>query len=203
MTMPDFIDPTGENEIVAAHWQYFRLSRQAIRDARTKWAELQTLLDAFDRMPQNDRLTHFMAISTLHMEYQDQAAVGTIFAGLCAEAFINHFLFLQFDESEAEELEKMSMVAKWLILPKIAEHNGAKANFGVFQQLSYVAKARNSLVHFKTKIEPTMMQAERVKYVEQAEKCLDLIKKAILELAKVAPEFEDFEISYYVTHDQG
>ena len=108
-----------------------------------------------------------------------------IFCALSLEAFINDYAINRTSKSYLKDyLDKLDIYSKWVVIPKLATGSQLDTGAQPMQDLDWLIKQRNKLVHFKTE----MVEADKVitkmgVYDEHvAQKALDTVKNAVLAL---------------------
>jgi len=92
-----------------------------------------------------------------------------VFAALCLEAFIYDYAATYFSNSYVDNyLDKLSLVAKWVVIPKLVLGKEFPRDSRAFECLVKLKKARDALVHAKSKQEPSSDE-ERAKMLDELE----------------------------------
>lgn len=92
-----------------------------------------------------------------------------VFAALCLEAFIYDYAARCFSNSYVDNyLDKLNLVAKWVVIPKLVLGKEFPRDSQAFECLVKLKKARDTLVHAKSKQEPSSDE-ERAKMLDELE----------------------------------
>lgn len=80
------------------------------------------------------------------------AAVTTIvFCGMCLEAAIYDFAAWHLDDNYVKTyLDKLDLIAKWMVIPKLVAQQEIPAGFATHEHLRTLVALRNSLVHHRS-----------------------------------------------------
>ncbi len=118
---------------------------------------------------------------------QDLAAVH-ILSVASAEAHINTRAKELLEGRLWDSFERLSLDAKWLMLPSLKQRPAFKAGAEPFQSFDKVVRYRNSLVHYKAHKEPWMNEPPEFLNklglsLEAAEQSISSVRSMIAELA--------------------
>jgi hypothetical protein len=92
--------------------------------------------------------------------------VQHLFAAMCLEAFIYDYAATNFTDSYAKKyLDKLDLVAKWVVIPKLALCVEFPKDSQAFEYLRAIKKERDKLVHSKSRAE--LSEEEREKEIAQ------------------------------------
>ncbi|CAN5556359.1 hypothetical protein BH10PLA2_BH10PLA2_25420 [soil metagenome] len=175
----------------ANHWMYWGIAQAHLRLAHRSFGVYTMLLEraATQGIPVNKEW--FLAVN----EATQSATIATVFAGLAAEAYINHLAIEKLDTFRLEGLDKLTTEMKWVIVPKLIYRKGIEPSSHVVEGLKRLAKLRNQLVHFKSKplrmpLNPTRLEAR----VRDAEGAVKGVSEAIKALHRIDPKFEKYRV---------
>jgi len=103
-----------------------------------------------------------------------------VFAALCLEAFIYDYAARYFSSSYVENyLDKLNLIAKWVVIPKLVLGKEFPRDSQAFERLVKLKRARDTLVHAKSRPAPANSEEE--------EKLLEALERK---------ETENFENAY-------
>jgi len=110
-----------------------------------------------------------------------------IFSAFTLEAYINHYGISRLSRNYfSKYLDKLDLLAKWLVIPRIL--NGKKLNPGsaAMQDLSWLVSLRNRLAHFKSKT-ITVKELEESDWLwyEDAERAIRTVKRVVSLLKRI------------------
>jgi hypothetical protein len=115
------------------------------------------------------------------------ALVVIIFCAASLEAYINHYAISHLSKNYFETyLDKLNLRSKWVVIPRII--NGTQLNTGskAIQELSWLIKLRNELMHYKSrKIEIHNIKETDFLYEKDAKRAINAVKKLAQELHKI------------------
>lgn len=138
-------------------------------------------------------------IGTIIKEKNRCARIAVVFAAVAAESFIYSFALTGFSRSYVKRhLEKLDLVSKWVLIPRLIGGVELPQDGQAFELLSLLVKSRNALVHAKTRsfdlAATTFDQLEShfSRHIEQAERAIETLD-ALITFAStfVQPEFAE------------
>ncbi len=155
---------------------YFNAARRALAQARAlkpavdaahlRWSQLQARARAADQLDVDGEQAHLgyaleeeePRIAQAYGPYIEALAVTQVMAASALEAHINDQASARLARRAFENFDKLPLEGKWLFLPRLVpedQRSGSGFDPGAepFQGFAKVVKARNDLVHFKTKRE--------------------------------------------------
>lgn len=92
--------------------------------------------------------------------------VEHLFAAMCLEAFIYDYAATSFTDTYVRKyLDKLDLVAKWVVIPKLALGIEFPRDTQAFEYLRAIKKERDKLVHSKSRAE--LSEEERAKELAQ------------------------------------
>jgi hypothetical protein len=179
------------------HGDYFKV----VTDTFSRIQKLRQEHDQFQSMHKGKALSdndiNFFA--SKNDAIGELALIVIVFAAFTLEAYINHYGISRLSRNYfSSYLDKLDLLAKWLIIPGIV--TGKKLNPGIaaMQDLSWLVSHRNRLAHFKSKT----VTVEEIKesdwlWFEDAEKAVRTVKRVVSSLkridAKADSEWLDYE----------
>jgi hypothetical protein len=93
-----------------------------------------------------------------------------------------------------DHLDKLDVFSKWVVVPRIAAGSQLKKSDQAMQDLRWLIKERNRLVHFKSQyVKPE--QIESYKDLD-AERAIRTVKAAVLALKTVDPKANETWLQY-------
>ncbi|MBI3231256.1 MAG: hypothetical protein HYZ45_14165 [Burkholderiales bacterium] len=139
-----------------------------------------------------------------------------VFSAMCVEAAIFDFAAIHLGDSYSEQyLDKLDLVSKWLVIPRLACSTGLAERGAAINSLRTLVKFRNSLAHQKSKpldlqkmaIEDTNHKSDTFPNdVHTAYKTIVLLSlelnSATGEITCVLPPFEKHVISSHLIPDR-
>ncbi|TES86796.1 MAG: hypothetical protein E3J89_01965 [Candidatus Aminicenantes bacterium] len=113
--------------------------------------------------------------------------VVILFCALAAEAYINDYGIENLSKNYfTKYLDKLDLVSKWIILPRIITGRQLNPGSNPMQDLSWLTGLRNKLAHSKSrKIPIDKIEKSDFFWIEDAEKSLGTIRNLIAELRKI------------------
>lgn len=131
-------------------------------------------------------------------ELHHHSASTVVSAALFLEAFIYDYAAANFSDTYTiKYLDKLSLVSKWAVIPKLVTGKDFPTEGQAFEHLVKLHKARNSLVHYKSVPLPdNIVELERV--LEKMEKedeanvvnAYQTVKEVLTELRKLEVDGE-------------
>lgn len=173
------------------------------KEAKTRFADISSENQSGAKMKEALEFQHI-----LHM----RMITAPIFGAIAAENFIYNygceFISVEFCN---ENLDKLDTLSKWRVIPKLACGKDIPPQSSIFSELRELIKARNSLVHLKSKVivdppldsfETMVMRVEAEdqmfrKIAKRSPKIIVGLVEALLEIdprAKVRKLVEDMAI---------
>ena len=103
-------------------------------------------------------------------EMRHHFASTIVFGAMCLEAFIYDYAAHHFGDTFAKNyLDSLNFVSKWVVIPKLVTGKDFPTDGQAFERLKNLAKARNDLVHHKSRKRPSE-DAELEKLMDEIEK---------------------------------
>lgn len=114
----------------------------------------------------------------------DYIVLTIVFSALSLEACINNYAIERLSKSYLKNyLDKLDLVSKWIIIPRIVTGQQLDPGSEPIQNLRWLVNQRNNLVHFKTKkVKSGQFEASHFLWPVQAEKALDTVRIVVVAL---------------------
>jgi hypothetical protein len=167
------------------HGDYFKL----VADSYSKIEELKREHDQFQislkRKEVSDDDIDFLA--SRNDTIGELALIVIVFSAFTLEAFINHHGISRLSRNYfSKYLDKLDLLAKWLVIPRVV--TGKKLNPGsaAMQDLSWLVSLRNRLAHFKSKT-ISMDEIEESDWLwhEDAQRAVRTVKRTVALLKRI------------------
>ena len=130
----------------------------------------------------------------LERERDKCSKISIVFAAMCLEAFIYDYAATATSDSYVKKyLDKLDLVSKWIIVPRIITGKEIPRGSKALQMLSKLIAARNSLIHFKSRTstwDDSFLAREEdleLKMVENTRNAYPTIGMLMKELRKIDP----------------
>ena len=111
--------------------------------------------------------------------------IVVIFCALSLEAFINDYAINRTSKSYLKNyLDKLDLYSKWVVIPRLVTGSQLDTSGQPMEDLDWLIKQRNKLVHFKTEmVEVGKVMTKMGVYNEQvARKAINTVKNIVLAL---------------------
>ena len=132
------------------------------------------------------------SLQPIALSYIQNAASVHILCFACLEAHINVRAEEKLQGKAFNEFDKLTTTGKWLFFPKIVGAGEFEAGLQPFQSLQRLATRRNSLVHYKTRVDYRQYGFEVPNFVDELElrvpglqNSLDAVKGMVVRLAEM------------------
>lgn len=131
-------------------------------------------------------------------EMRHHSASTVVFAALCLEAFIYDYAAHNFSDTYAKNyLDQLNLVSKWVVIPKLVTGKDFPTEGQAFEHLVKLRKARNDLVHYKSRPLPTNIREWAKVHVEMEKEddanvvnAYQTVKEVLTELRKLEGDGE-------------
>ncbi len=136
--------------IIAGRWapkcsDFFDICMESYENFQKSKAELQRIKRRGFTKKAADEYDNVTA------ELRHHSASTVVFAALFLEAFIYDYAAAYFSDTYTNNyLNKLSLVSKWVVIPKLVTGNNFPTEGQAFEHLVKLQKARNDLVHYKS-----------------------------------------------------
>lgn len=127
--------------------------------------------------------------SDIIIEIDKCSRIVIIFCALSLEAFINDYAIDRTSKSYLKKyLDKLDLYSKWVVIPRLL--TGSKLDTGAqpMQDLDWLIKQRNRLVHFKSETAEVSKIGDEINFFyreQEAQKAIDTVKNIVLALHKI------------------
>ncbi len=121
-------------------------------------------------------------------EINKHSRIVIIFCALSLEAFINDYAIHRTSKSYLENyLDKLDLYSKWVVIPRLLTDSQLDTGAQPMQDLDWLIKQRNRLVHIKSETVEVSKIADKLKrYNEQvAQKAIHTVKNIVLALHNI------------------
>ena len=120
------------------------------------------------------------------------ALVVVVFSALTLEAYINHYGISRLSRNYfSNYLDKLDMVAKWIVIPKVATGKRLDPGSAAMQDLDWLVTLRNKLVHYKSKkVALDEIQTSDFLWYEDAARAVRAVRRVTAALKRLDPETE-------------
>jgi len=125
---------------------------QIAREHFDKFLECEAQLNKIKISLLNDSLDDFQGkISVLEQAIGKHGVVVIVFAGMALDAYIYDYAARNLSDSFVRKyLDKLDIVSKWVIVPRLITGQEIQRNSRGFQLLVQLVKQRNNIVHSKS-----------------------------------------------------
>lgn len=123
----------------------------------------------------------------LNAEIGKYSRVIVVFCALAIEAFINDYAINHFSKSYLEKyLDKLDLMSKWIVIPRLVTGSQLDAGSQPLQDLDWLIRQRNELVHFKSRtVKASEFSGVKFFREQDAEKAISTVKNIVLELHNI------------------
>jgi hypothetical protein len=103
------------------------------------------------------------------------------------EAYINHYGISRISRNYfSNYLDKLDMVAKWIVIPKVVTGKKIDPGSAAMQDLDWLVTLRNKLVHYKSKeVVVDNIQTSDFLWYEDAAKAVQAVRRVTTALKRV------------------
>jgi len=110
-----------------------------------------------------------------------------IFCASALEAYINDYAINCLSKNYLKTyLDKLDLLSKWIIIPRIVKGVQLDAGSKSFQDLSWLISLRNTLVHFKSrKVDISQIKESDFFWAEDATRAIETVRNLVNELKKI------------------
>jgi hypothetical protein len=172
------------------HRDYFKI----VRDNYSQIQEIKREHDEYKRSIKGRKMSDddvdFLA--SKNDAIGELALTVIIFSAFTLEAYINHYGISRLSRNYfSNYLDKLDLLAKWLVVPRIVTGKKLDPGSQAMQELSWLVALRNRLVHFKSKV----ITVEEIKesdflWHEDAERAFNTVKKVVSLLKQIDAKAE-------------
>lgn len=180
---------------IIAHTTYQKISKEYLNRFEKLHSEILPLRKKIEE-------PHFankdlFKVCNLESERDKYSVISIVFAAMCLEAFIYDYAASATSDSYVKKyLDKLDLVSKWIVIPRIITGKEIPRGSKALQMLSKLVAARNSLIHFKSKSSTWDDYFERSeeerqsKIVEDTRNSYPTIGMLMEELRKIDPTLD-------------
>ncbi len=132
------------------HGDYFKV----VMDNYFRIQELKKELDEFHRSHKGKNISddNVDFIASKNDAIGELALIVVVFSAFTLEAYINHYGIEHLSRNYfSNYLDKLDLLAKWIIVPRIVKSKKLDPGSKAMQELSWLISLRNRLAHFKSK----------------------------------------------------
>jgi hypothetical protein len=122
----------------------------------------------------------------LNSEIGKYSRVIVVFCALALEAFINDYAIKHSSRGYFNKyLDKLDLISKWIVIPRLLRGCQLDAGSQPLQNLDWLVKQRNKLVHFKSQsVEVSKLGSIRFFSEQDAKKAISTVKNIVVALRK-------------------
>ena len=178
-----------------AHGDYFGLAVRNLLMAR----RLKKEFDDYARQTESvegtdDVWDHFLFLAK---SMSDHCLVVVVFCALALEAFVNHYAISRISGSYfGRYLERLSIQAKWVVIPGIVLGAGLKPGSRPLQELDWLVRLRNRLVHYKShEVHPDRDTTSGWVRRSDAERAVKVVRGLVTALHRLDRDLETWWVS--------
>ena len=115
------------------------------------------------------------------------ALVVVVFCATSLEAFINYYAIRRLSKNYLKTyLDKLDLLSKWIVIPRITTGTQLDAGVKAFQDLSWLINLRNKLVHYKArKVNIKELKDTDFLWSEDTKRAIETVKNVAQELKKI------------------
>jgi hypothetical protein len=172
------------------HRDYFKI----VRDNYSRIQELKREHDEYKRSIKGTKMSDddvdFLASKNDAIE--ELALIVIVFSAFTLEAYINHYGISCLSRNYfSNYLDKLDLLAKWLVVPRIVTGKRLDPGSQAMQELSWLVALRNRLAHFKSKV----ITVEEIKesdflWHEDAERAFNTVRVVVSLLKRIDAKAE-------------
>jgi hypothetical protein len=120
------------------------------------------------------------------------ALIVIVFSAFTLEAYINHYGISRLSRNYfSKYLDKLDLLAKWLIIPRVVTGKKLDPGSAAMQDLSWLVSLRNRLAHFKSKkITVEDIEGSDWLWYEDAERAVKTVKRVVSLLKRIDSKVE-------------
>lgn len=175
-------------------WTYHRDYFKLVMDSYSRILKLKREHDEFQHSLRGKKMSDddVDVLASKNDAIGQLALIVIVFSALTLEAYINHYGINRLSRNYfSSYLEKLDVLAKWLVIPRIVTGEKLDPGSNAMQDLSWLVSLRNRLVHFKSKT----ITVEEIKesdflWHEDAERSVRTVKRVVSLLKRIDPKAE-------------
>lgn len=174
------------------HGNYFKV----VMDNYFRIPELKREHDDFERSLEGKDISDDdgAILASKNEAIGELALIVVVFSAFTLEAYINHYGIKRLSGNYfSNYLDKLDLLAKWLVIPRIVTGKKLDPGSHAMQDLSWLVSLRNRLAHFKSKTIPV----EEIKesdflWPEDAERAVRTVRGVVSLLKRIDPQAETY-----------
>lgn len=191
------------------HEEYAKIARKYFDNASSCLEELTPLAEKLATLTGDDADSfEFEFVSPIEHEMLSHCLITVVFCALAVEGYIYDYAARNLGDSFVEShLDKLDVISKWVVIPKLITGKGFPKDSRGFQLLRQLVTNRNFIAHSKSA--PVLVFDERVdgfvsssaarKIQEFNSTLLEKAKDAITALDELALIMEDLDPNEFVS----
>jgi len=124
----------------------------------------------------------------INTEINKYSRIVIIFCALSLEAFINDYAIDHTSKSYLEKhLDKLDLYSKWVVIPRLLTGSQLQTGAQPMQDLDWLIKQRNRLVHIKSETVEANKVADKLNFYNEqvAQKAIYTVKNIVLALHNI------------------
>jgi hypothetical protein len=126
---------------------------EVAKESYERYFELEERASSFDLKDSLELESRMYEITTRQHKHE---LITICFSAMCVEAFIYDYAARHTSDSYAKKyLDKLDVVAKWVVIPRLVIGKDFPRNSQAFELLKFLITTRNGLVHFKSSNVPS------------------------------------------------
>ena len=170
------------------HADYFKV----VMDNYSRIQELKREYDEFQRDLEGKDISddNVAVLASKNDSIGELALIVVVFSAFTLEAYINHYGINRLSRNYfSNYLDKLDLLAKWLVIPRIVTGEKLDPGSHAIQDLSWLISLRNRLAHFKSKA----ITVEEIKewdllWYEDAKRAVSTVKRVVSLLKRIDPK---------------
>ena len=174
------------------HGNYFKV----VMDNYFRIQELKREHDEFERSLEGEDISDddVAILASKNDTIGELALIVVVFSAFTLEAYINHYGINRLSRNYfSNYLDKLDLLAKWLVIPRIVTGKKLDPGSHAMQDLSWLVSLRNRLAHFKSKT----ITIEEIKesdflWPEDAERAVRTVRGVVSLLERIDPQAETY-----------
>jgi len=172
------------------HGDYFTL----VAKNYARIQQLKQELDEFQRSLKGKKMSDHDVdvVASKNDAMGELALVVVIFSALTLEAYINNYGISRLSRNYfSNYLDKLDLLAKWIVIPKVVTGKGLDPGSPAMQDLDWLVTLRNRLVHYKSKVVAVdQIPASDFLWYEDAARAVSAVRQAVPALKALDPKAE-------------
>jgi len=168
--------------------------------ARKHLARMHELLKALPPAPEPgapgdiELSKYYEETAPMRTEIDEAAAIAIIFSEIALEEYIYDFAARHLGDNYVDRhLDRLSLKSKWVVIPRLVCDHEFDTGGQAYEALVCLEKARNKLVHPKTRDYHTLTEEVLAKYFEETSDLPITAEKSVEAIRLLAIEAEKFD----------